>query len=268
MGIEPEAPRVVLSASRRTDLVRWYPKAILKALETRYPPSRVHTIVLVTKFPAAILDAPLAEVLARYDQCVAQVTITGWGGTALEPQVPPPDAALAALPRLACFLGGTRRLRVRLDPLLRLADGRDNLAAACAVMARAAAYGIADFVTSIVTPYQKTVPRLAAAGLALAPLSAGERGDMIGRLKETAATLGVNLSGCCVPELPPAACIDGRVLQELHPARLPCRLDHPPGQRAACGCTHAVDLGWYASHPCYSGCLYCYANPRAPLPSS
>ncbi|MGE5599550.1 MAG: DUF1848 family protein [Bacteroidota bacterium] len=253
---------VVLTASRRTDLVRWYPGAILRALAMRYPPERVHTIVLITKFPGAILAPELARALAAYEQVAAQVTITGWGGGFLEPRVPGPAEALADLPPLLAFLKDPRRLRVRLDPLLRLRDGRDNVAAACAVMRAAAALGVSDFVTSIVTPYPKLAPRFAAAGLALDPLAPEERRAMVGRLAETAKTLGVRLAGCCLPELPPASCVDGRLLQELHPRRLPCRLDHPPGQRAACGCTHAVDLGWYATHPCHSGCLYCYANPR------
>ena len=159
------------------------------------------------------------------------------------------------------FLGHPGRLRVRLDPLLRLADGRDNLAAAKTIMTNAAALGVTDFVTSIVTPYAKIEPRLAAAGLTLTPWTTEERRQLVQGLAVNAAALGVSLAGCCLPELPQTACIDGRALQALHPAGLPCRLDHPAGQRAACGCTHAIDLGWYASHPCYSGCLYCYANP-------
>ena len=95
-----DGSRVVLCASRRTDLVRWYPEVILKALEERYPPPRVHSIVLLTKFPASILAEPLRSVLARYEQCTAQVTITGWGGTEIEPAVPPAEETLAVLPEL------------------------------------------------------------------------------------------------------------------------------------------------------------------------
>jgi hypothetical protein len=178
--------------------------------------------------------------------------------------VPTPEAALGDLPALLAFLKDPGRLRIRLDPLLRLADGRDNVASACALMREAAALGAVDFVTSIVTPYAKIGPRLASAGLSLLPWSAAERCEIIARLSEQAQSLGIRLAGCCLPELPQAACIDGLQLQALHPARLPCRLDHPAGQRRTCGCTHAVDLGWYSSHPCFSGCLYCYANPKAP----
>jgi DNA repair photolyase len=255
--------RVVLTASRRTDLVRWYPGAVVQALATRYPPQRVHSIVLITKFPAAILGAPLRETLRPYDQCAAQVTITGWGGTVLEPKVPAPAEALRAIPDLLDFLGDPRRLRLRLDPLLRLADGRDNLAEACSIMSTAASMGVKSFITSIVTPYAKIAPRLARLGLALAPWNEAEQAAIIGGLADTAASLGVSLAGCCLPGLPNAACIDGRSLQESHPEQLPCRLDHPSGQRKLCGCSHAIDLGWYSSHPCPSGCLYCYANPVA-----
>ncbi len=254
--------KVVLTASRRTDLVRWYPADLMRELGSRYPPDRVHSIILITKFPAAVFRSGLAEKLAAYDQILAQVTITGWGGSEIEPLVPAPEQALRALPALRDFLGHPHRLRIRLDPLLRLADGRDNVAAACSIMTEAAAMGIEDFTTSIVTPYAKVQRRMNAAGPALAIWTPEERREVIGRLSARAAALGVRLYGCCIPELPKSACVDGRLLQELHPAHMPCRLDHPTGQRAECGCTHAVDLGWYASHPCDSGCLYCYANPR------
>jgi hypothetical protein len=258
------APRepVVLTVSRRTDLVRWYPEGLIKALAERYPPARVHSIVLITKFPAAILSDELCGVLRGYDQVVAQITITGWGGTEIEPRVPPADRAVAALPAVLDLVGGPARLRLRIDPLLRLADGRDNLEAVHRVLAAGAALGIKDFITSVVTPYPKVTRRLRQRGLDLDTWSAEERAQALKRLSETAAALGVSLAGCCVPELPRAACIDGRRLQETHPQGLPCRLDHPAGQREQCGCTHTVDLGWYGSHPCGSGCLYCYANPR------
>jgi DNA repair photolyase len=252
----------VLTASRRTDLVRSYPEVIVKALTERYPPESVHSVVLITKFPAAVLAGDLPRILYAYNQVVAQITITGWGGTEVEPRVPPADQALTALPAILDLVGGPARVRLRVDPLLRLADGRDNLEAIHSVLARGAALGITDFITSFVTPYPKVIRRLRQRGLDLEPWPASERTRILRPLSETAASHGPSLAGCCVPELPRAACIDGRRLQETHPQGLPCRLDKPAGQRELCGCTHAADLGWFGSHPCGSGCLYCYANPR------
>ncbi|RKY61047.1 MAG: hypothetical protein DRP95_03410, partial [Candidatus Latescibacterota bacterium] len=58
--------RLVLSASRRTDLVAFYPEVLLGALR-RYTPERVHTVVLWTKDPRNLFrNRKLREALSTY----------------------------------------------------------------------------------------------------------------------------------------------------------------------------------------------------------
>ncbi|MEW5762831.1 MAG: DUF1848 family protein, partial [Bacillota bacterium] len=228
----------------------------------RYPPARVHTVVVWTKFPAAVLER-LRPVLARYDQVYVHLTVTGLGGTPVEPRVPPPEKVLAEIPALIDFLGDPRRLRVRPDPLLVLRRGREtlgNVDLAAGVMRAALAAGVRTFSSSFVELYPKVRRRLASRGWEAVELGAEERRRVWANLDAVARGGGGVLHACCVPGLPPSRCIDGALLAALHPAGEACRRDRAKGQRPLCGCTHSVDIGWY-NMVCPSGCLYCYASP-------
>jgi len=264
--------RVVLTVSRRTDMVRWYPEDLVGILGSRYPPERVHSIVVMTKFPDAVLTRPLAPVLAGYDQVVVQVTVTGLGGTDLEPRVPEPEVVLSRLEPLIDFTGRPERVALRFDPLLHwrpAGDGRrgargsllSNLPFFAETVRKARGAGVTVVKTSLVTPYAKVVRRFKALGLELVSLSGREREDVLSTLEAEAAEAGVHLEFCCEPTRSRSACVDADLLTRLHPRGLPARPDKARGQRPHCGCAHAVDLAWYSSHPCPSGCLYCYANP-------
>lgn len=260
---------VVLTVSRRTDLVRWYPGVLCARLESQYPPERVHTVLIMTKHPSAVLEPAVRRVLAGYAQTVVHVTITGLGGTPVEPGVPAAEAALAELPRLVEFAGNAARVVLRIDPLISLGHGAReyrNSHLVGGLAAAAVAAGVRRVIASVAQPYAKVLRRCRTEGFELRPLFAGDR-ELLIRQAETAVTAaGGSLQWCCAEGTGASACVDAALLTSLHPTGLQARTDRAGGQRAACGCTHAVDLGWYASHPCYSGCLYCYANPRRPDP--
>jgi len=61
---------VVLSASRRTDLVGCYPEYLIEKLKA-YPPERVHSIVIWTKNPYNLIyNQNLRDVLATYSSSI------------------------------------------------------------------------------------------------------------------------------------------------------------------------------------------------------
>ncbi len=253
--------RIVISMSRRTD-PRWHAGTFIKTLREKYPPGRVHTVVIWTKFPMALTAPPYREVLEAYDQLCVYVTVTGFGGTPLEPGVPVPDDALAAIPELIELAGDPRRIRIRPDPLLALRkDGRliTNIPASREIMVKAAALGVTSFSTSFMENYPKVERRLRKNGYTVIDLAPEERVEIMSGLLKLGEKLGVTLNACCVAGFPVSACIDGRLLTGLHPDREVCRTDRATGQRKNCGCTHSVDIGWY-SMKCLSGCLYCYAS--------
>ncbi len=82
-----------------------------------------------------------------------------------------------------------------------------------------------------------------------------------------ASAFGLKLFSCSqdflaeVPGIEPSSCIDGRLLQSLHPGGEPVSLAKDKTQRLECRCTESVDIGSY-TQSCPHSCLYCYANPR------
>jgi len=254
----------VVSASRRTELLDHYPDHLARRLR-QLDPENLHTLVLWTKHPANLLHHPdLRRLLPRVGQLFLHWTITGLGGTFLEPNVPPPDQQLALLDDVVARLGDPRRLHWRYDPLLsarREAERVTNLdldlfRSLAEPIARA---GVPAVHTSFVTLYPKVVRRLAAAGVEVETHHPDARRDFLSRLSQAASDLGLQLLTCCEPGFPRQCCIDGDLLSQLHPTGEPCRTDRARGQRQLCGCTTSLDIGRYL--PCPNRCLYCYAHP-------
>ncbi|NPV09163.1 MAG: DUF1848 family protein [Anaerolineae bacterium] len=237
-----------------------------EARQVDLAPDRVHTMVLLSKDFGPLLrdEHGLRTALEQYEQVCCQLTVTGLGGSRLEPGVPPPEVVLAQLGPLVAWLGA-KRLTVRFDPIVHWVEGDrvvSNLDRADAVLAACARAGLSSVRLSFATVYAKMKGR----GVEWHDPSPGEKLAMAADLVMRAKALGLSLLGCCQPELAPAGvipagCIDGAELSRLHPRRLPAPTGKDRGQRAACRCTPSVDIGSYDMR-CPNGCLYCYANPR------
>jgi len=262
----------VVSASRRTELVAHYPDYLARRLR-EIGPENIHTVVIWTKDPTNLLHhQPLREALSRVGQVFLHWTITGLGGSFLEPNVPPAGDQMPLVEDIIAYLGDPRRVHWRYDPLISArpvgqAHPRppavtnvdlDMFGSLAQPFARA---GIPVVHTSFVTMYPKVVCRLAAAGIEAEEYDAGFRRDFLQQLAAAAAELDLQVQTCCEPGFPTQRCIDGELLRELHPAQEPCRTDRARGQRQLCGCTHSLDIGHYLA--CPNRCLYCYAHPAS-----
>jgi hypothetical protein len=261
-----DEPKLVISASRRTELLAHYPDYFARRLRDIGPDS-IHTVVIWSKDPTNLLHhQPLREALCAVGQIFLHWTITGLGGTFLEPNVPPPQDQLPLLDDLIAYLGDPRRLHWRCDPLIsarRDAERASNLdldlfRSLAEPFARARVPAVH---TSFVTIYRKVARRLAAAGTEADDYDPEFRRSFLTQLAETASALGLELITCCEPGFPIQRCIDGDLLTRLHPTHESCRTDRARGQRKLCGCTHSLDIGRYL--PCPNRCLYCYAHPAA-----
>jgi len=259
--------KVVLSASRRTEILR-FPDHLVRTLAKRYPPEKVHTIVLWTKTPQLIFKEPVKSVLKQYNLFVL-CTVTGLGGTFLEPNILKPTEVTPHLQRIINeFLDGDpEKIHVRFDPILNLLiDGTKltNLYKFPDVIELVAPAEIKTFKVSWATYYEKVKKRLDERGIGIADF---DLEDQARYLVENAQKYDIELRGCCVdPELEGMGiknmgCIDGEELQKLHPNREPYPEDRATGQRELCRCTRSIDIGWY-SMICPNGCIYCYANPK------
>jgi len=277
----------VVSASRRTDLVAFFPDwlaDVLKREEARvygpsgrvYPvelkPASVHTVVLWSKDFSNLIknEHGLRGLLEKYDQPYFLFTITGLGGSFIEPGAPSPAAALSQLPALIEIAGLPKRVSVRFDPVVYWKDGgrsRNNLDFFEEVAEQAGRQGIEDIRTSFTQWYGKALRRARKGGFSYLDPPQDEKIEAARRLVEIAEKRGVRLFSCSqnfltrVPGIQASSCIDGRLLQKLHPRQEAASSAKDRSQRSECGCTESIDIGSY-TQSCPHGCLYCYANPK------
>jgi hypothetical protein len=275
----------VISASRRTDLIASFPEWLSAALRDRrarvlgpsgraytvdLSPGAVHTLVLWSKDLAHLVGNAhgLRDLIAAYDQVYIHLTITGLGGTEVEPGVPGFREVLAQLAACVALAGHPLRVSVRFDPVLHWEESgsvRSNLPFFPEIAAAAGAQGIRDVRVSFAQWYGKSKRRALARGFPFVDPPDEEKRERAAELAETAAAYGLVLHACSqpalagIPGITASRCIDGALLGSLHPGGEPASQGKDRGQRADCLCTESKDIGSY-TQACPHGCVYCYAN--------
>lgn len=252
-------------------MVTFYPDYMVERLK-EIGTENIHSLVVWTKNPQNMLTHPkLRKTLEKLNQVCVLLTITGLGGTELEPEVPTKDQVFRQLPDTIDFLGSPKRLAIRYDPLIEVVyQERDRISNIDTdlfedVLERAHVLGIKRVIVSYVTVYQKVKKRLEQNELRIIEHPIEEIVDFIkNEIMPRAEERGMELSTCVLPNLTTKGCIDGATLSQLHPRKEPCSLAKDRSQRENCHCTKSIDIGqWFA---CYHNCLYCYGNP-APRPA-
>jgi hypothetical protein len=260
--------KLVISASRRSDLVACYPERLVEEI-IKIGPENIHTLVIWTKNPASLLaNRSLFQLLGKLDQIYLNLTVTGLGGTFLEPKVPPPEELFQWMPKIIKLIGSPQRVSLRYDPLLEVADGQGNRFSNITpqtfipILKQTAYFGIPIIRTSYVTPYRKVLTRFKQLGLTLIEHPLEEVIDFIrGVMMAEAGRWGIEMRTCVVPHLTEGGgCIDGQLLRELHPHKEHCSIAKDQSQREWCHCTKSQDIGSWDS--CANGCLYCYGTPK------
>ena len=277
----------VISASRRTDLVAFFPDWLAEGIRTEKAvvlgpsgrvysidlcPESIHSFVLWSKsFENLIANVSgLQDGLCKYDQLYFHFTITGLGGTPIEREVPSPEAALRQLESLLALAGRPERISLRFDPVVYWLDKdevKTNLRFFEELAGRAAELGIRNIRFSFAQWYGKSKRRAEKLGFPYVDRTLEEKRNDAVYLSTVARAHGLNLYVCSqdfladVPGIHPSACIDGRLLQECHPEGAPVSLTKDKTQRRECRCTESVDIGSY-TQTCPHSCVYCYANPK------
>lgn len=277
----------VISASRRTDLVAFFPEWLTSVVKEERAqvhgpsgrvysvdlrPERVHTFVLWSKnFENVIKNRnQLLDGLRKYDQLYFHFTITGLGGSFIEKKAPKPAAALEQLEPLVKLAGRPERISLRFDPVVFWEEKgklKTTLPFFEKLAQNAASLGIKNIRFSFAQWYGKAKRRAVNHGFAYVdpPLEEKKKAALV--ISEMAKTLGLNLFSCsqdflaAVPGIEPSSCIDGRLLQKIHPSGEPVSHLKDKTQRRECRCTESADIGSY-TQSCPHSCLYCYANPR------
>lgn len=279
--------RKVISASRRTDLIAFFPEwlsGVIRAGSVRVlgpsghsydvdlHPENLHTFVLWSKdFSNLIEDRHgVRTALARYDQLYLLFTITGLGGTYIEQGVPFPAPAVEQLDSLINIAGSPERISVRFDPVIFWRDDKGlntNLYFFEALAPELARRGIKTVRFSFTQWYNKALDRAKKYKFDFYDPPEEEKLAYTRLLVEMAGEKGLQLYACSqrfltqVEGVDPSSCIDGNLLRSLHPSKQPVSVRKDRSQRRHCGCTVSVDIGSYTQH-CPHCCLYCYANPR------
>jgi hypothetical protein len=203
---------------------------------------------------------------------VVNLTLTGRGGTRLEPRAPCSDDVLATLAELVSMLGHPSRLRWRFDPLLPLADLADTFARLADAFARLEVPTCTVSFPATRSLRGPLIRRYRELGVPCWPAaSPAAKADAVARLADLAAERGIRLLACSQPDtvaLHPAVraaqCIPLDVLAAAHPPGAPAPRGNDSTQRRACRCPPSEDLGDYRRDACRTGCLYCYSTLGGP----
>jgi hypothetical protein len=282
-----EGMKRVISASRRTDLVAFFPEWLVSVFEkgevkvlgpsghtyrVDLHPSLVHTVVLWSKNFTNLFEerSGLREVLRNYDQVYCHFTITGLGGTLIEPGVPSYRAALDQLGDLVGYVGKPERVTVRFDPILFWEEGeetRTNLSIFEKIAPSLHQHGIKNIRISFAQWYKKAVRRAGNRGFRFIDPPRERKLEDAKVLVQFARKWGLELFSCSqdflveIPEIRPSSCIDGQFLECLHPDKETVSAKKDRTQRVECRCTESIDIGSYTQF-CPHSCIYCYANPK------
>ncbi len=277
----------VISASRRTDLVAFFPEWLSSVLRDEKAmihgpsghaymvdlnPENVHTIVLWSKDFSNLLQNQnhLQEHLQKYNQLYFHFTITGLGGTFIEQGVFPPSAAISQLDFLIELARNPERISLRFDPIVFWKEGeelRTNLRFFENLAPKLCNLGIKDVRISFAQWYSKAKRRATKYGFHYVDPPLEVKKKKAKTLSQMAKEWNLRLYSCSqnflaeIPGISSSSCIDGNLLQRLHPEKEPASVKKDKSQRTECRCTESTDIGSYTQF-CPHSCLYCYANPR------
>lgn len=239
----------IVSASRREDM----PAFRMSYLMEKYVSMGDDCFwVLWTKNPENMVGAPL-----DYSRTALQLTVTGLGGSDLEPGVPTPESVWDSTERLVAAGFDPRLINWRFDPVIPTVSSPRALKYGAG---RARALGIGRCTISFVYWYGHVKARWPEGSKTVVSTEAQRKIAL--QIRDILDPYGITLYGCAQPALNgvvvPSSCIDGNYYAQVTGQSFATGKD--PSQRAACGCTPSVDIGSY--RPCPHRCVYCYSKGR------
>lgn len=262
---------LIISASRRTDLPGFYPQwTVRKIIRKRKP---IHSVFFWTKHPHSFLiHSILRELVQNHlKNPFLLLTITGLGGTRIEPNVPSADDLIKILPSvIEVFHGMAERIRWRFDPVLPNVS-HDKIFSRIAPKIRQC--GITECIISL--PAMRSMKgRLIKIynKYGIGVWNQDEARTTVENLLKVAHKYDISIYSCATDilntwfpgEIKPASCINAEFARRFHPDGLKIEYQKDRAQRKSCTCTVSEDIGSYTLTPCTSGCLYCYSKAGGP----
>lgn len=283
--------KIVISASRRTDIPAFYMRWFMEQIQNKYfevinpynrhvsvtpaTPDMVHTIVFWSKNFGPFIEGKFGEKLIEMGfNLFFNFTINS-DSPMLEPNVPPLKERLKQLDFL-CNNFNPEVINWRFDPICfyKTNNGgiKDNLHDLPVIARRASEYGIRRCITSFMDDYRKIRKRTALIpGFSFIAPPIDRKKDMILRMEEKLTAEKIELYACCEKDLidilpatsgiRKSSCIPNDLLIKIYGGSLSLKKDAGQRIKNGCGCMVSNDIGSYNLHPCYHNCLFCYANP-------
>lgn len=235
----------IVSASRRGDMVAFHSALLRKKYREM---GRNCFWVFWTKNPENLLDMDLDS-----HRSALQLTVTGLGGTCLEPGVPEYRQVLEATERVVSAGFRPELINWRYDPII---PGHSDPRTLKELAKFFSEIGVTRCVTSFVTWYSHVKERWPEG--AESQVGKPREKEIASRVRDILAKYDIHLYGCAQPHLQgivtPSKCIDGDYYSSVTGFEFDNEKD--PLQRKTCGCTNSVDIGKYG--PCPHRCVYCY----------
>lgn len=266
---------LILSASRRTDLPGFHPKACADRIRLRMERLRTRRLVAVvfwTRHTKSFLEGGALHrlVTTELENPFVQLTITGLGNSPIEPNTPRTNSILSDLPQLVkAFHGEPWRILWRFDPLLK---GLTSLETFYKIGKSMSDVGIRTCTFSYPSYFSlkgDLTPHFEAAGIPR--WREAEQLDFLGEMARCSASLGMTLYACSQPKIAawhpdvhPAACISRGLIERGDPKGEILALPKDRSQRTHCLCVESEDIGDYIADPCHGGCVYCYSKAGGP----
>jgi len=285
--------KIVISASRRTDIPAFYMKWFMRRIEmgcfdvvnpynrnvsfVPATPDKVHTILFWSKNFGPFIKSRFGEELREIGYNLYFNFTINSGEPLLEPNVPGLEERIRQLEYL-CRNFGAGSISWRFDPICfyKTEDGKihDNLHDFNYISNKASQYGIKRCITSFMDDYHKIRKRIAKLpGFAFIDPSIEIKSEIVLKMKDELADKNISLHTCCEKELlsilpessgiTKSSCIPNDRLMELFGGSLSLKKDCGQRIKNGCGCKVSADIGSYSLHPCYHNCLFCYANPAS-----
>jgi len=130
---------------------------VLPYIEGKVHPGNCPQYCHLDKVSRSNIEKTLQGSIGDFDQLYVHLTITGLGGTEIEPNVPGYKKALSVLPDLIDSVGSPDRIRIRPDLLIRLKKNDtiiDNFEDVKDIISTTQSCGVNTFSTSFCSPYE------------------------------------------------------------------------------------------------------------------
>jgi hypothetical protein len=293
--------KIIISASRTKDLVRVSPGRLAEILRGQAPArfglgrelqaislDDTGALAVWTKDPTNMIIHPLLrETLEHFVKIhggviLLNLTVTGLGGTLLEPGIPPAGRVLAATEALIdSAIVRPEGIILRYDPLIEVSLpggsslGNISMDVFEKILEDFSPTGLVRIKTSLADMRYAHVPRrMESLGIRIHLPGDDGIAAFYEAMQQKCAQYGMRLDACCSPPSligeGTSGCIDGRLINRLlEDSRSPWRVTttHHNAigrQRPLCKCTYSRDIGYSAGfQTCFKShgaCLYCYSQ--------